>query len=117
MLIMMIIIDDLHDYFNLDNYHDCWLIGDHMMMTWVVIMIMPIDMHCLLLIDYDEKHDWWFIDDNWLWMMNDKDHRWWFIIDNDKSWMITDWQTDWLIDWWQYHDYKICHNSSSQRAI
>ena len=31
MLIMMIIIDHLHDYFNLDNYHDCWLIGDHMM--------------------------------------------------------------------------------------
>ena len=35
MLIMMIIIDDLHDYFNLDNYHDCWLIGDHMMMNMV----------------------------------------------------------------------------------
>ena len=33
MMIMMIIIDDLHDYFNLDNYHDCWLIGDHMMMN------------------------------------------------------------------------------------
>ena len=31
--------------------------------TWVVIMIMPIDSRCLLLIDYDEKHDWWFIDD------------------------------------------------------
>ena len=29
----MIIIDDLHDYFNLDNYHDCWLIGDHMTMN------------------------------------------------------------------------------------
>ena len=67
---------------------------------WVVIMIMLIDSRCLLLIDYDEKHDRWFIDDNWSWMMNDnKDHRWWFIvIDNDKSWMITDWQTDLLID-------------------
>ena len=26
--------------------------------TWVVIMIMPIDSRCLLLIDFDEKHDW-----------------------------------------------------------
>ena len=82
-------------------------------------MIMPIDSRCLLLIDYDEKQDWWFIDYNWSRMMNDdKGHKWWFIvIDNDKPWMITDWQTDWLIDWLQDHDYKICHNSSSQRVI
>ena len=81
--------------------------------TWFVIMIMPIDSRCLLLIDYDEKQDWWFIDDNWSWMMNDdKGHKWWFIvIDNDKPWMITDWLTDWLIDWLQDHNYKICHNS------
>ena len=68
---------------------------------------MPIDSRCLLLIDYDEKQDWWFIDDNWSWMMNDdKGHKWWFIvIDNDKPWMITDWQTDWLTD--LLIDYKI----------
>ena len=29
---MMIIIDDVHDYLNFDNYYDGWLIGDHMMM-------------------------------------------------------------------------------------
>ena len=53
MLIMMIIIDDLHDYFNLDNYHDCWLIGDHMMMNMGR--------------DYDHA-DWFalFVTD-WLW--------------------------------------------------
>ena len=99
MLIMMIIIDDLHDYFNLDNIVD-WLVIIWWW-TWFVIMIMPIDSRCLLLIDYDEKQDWWFIDDNWSWMMNDdKGHKWWFIvIDNDKPWMITDWQTDWLTYW------------------
>ena len=37
--------------------------------TWVVIMIMPIDSRCSLLIDYDEKHDWWFSDDNWSWLI------------------------------------------------
>ena len=87
--------------------------------TWVVIMIMPIDSRCSLLIDYDEKHDWWFSDDNWSWLMNDdKGHRWWFIvIDNEV--MDDKWLTDWLIDWWHDYDpdYKICHNSSSQRAI
>ena len=43
--------------------------------TWVVIMIMPIDSRCSLLIDYDEKHDWWFSDDNWSWLMNDDKGR------------------------------------------
>ena len=38
-LFMMIIIDDLHNNFNFDNYHDGWLIGDHM------IMIMDRDYH------------------------------------------------------------------------
>ena len=37
--------------------------------TWVVIMIMPIDSRCSLLIDYDEKHDWWFSDDSWSWLI------------------------------------------------
>ena len=66
--------------------------------TWVVIMIMPIDSRCSLLIDYDEKHDWWFSDDNWSWLMNDdKGHRWWFIvIDNEV--MDDKWLTDLLID-------------------
>ena len=53
--------------------------------TWFVIMIMPIDSRCLLLIDYDEKQDWWFIDDNWSWMMNDyKGHKWWFIVIDNR---------------------------------
>ena len=66
--------------------------------TWVVIMIMPIDSRFSLLIDYDEKHDWWFSDDNWSWLMNDdKGHRWWFIvIDNEV--MDDKWLTDLLID-------------------
>ena len=32
-VIMIIIIDDLHNSFNFDNYHDGWLIGDHIMMS------------------------------------------------------------------------------------
>ena len=32
LLITIIIIDDLHNSFNFDNYHDGWLIGDHLMM-------------------------------------------------------------------------------------
>ena len=57
-----------------------------------------IDSRCSLLIDYDEKHDWWFSDDNWSWLMNDdKGHRWWFIvIDNEV--MDDKWLTDLLID-------------------
>ena len=63
MLIMMIIIDDLHDYFNLDNYHDCWLIGDHMMMNMVR--------------DYDHA-DWFslFVTD-WLWLETRLMIYWW----------------------------------------
>ena len=52
---MIIIIDDVHNSFNIDNYHDGWLIGDHIM------MIMDPDCDLCLLIyvtDYDEKHDW-----------------------------------------------------------
>ena len=31
---MMIIIDDLHNYFNFDNYHDGWLIDWWQDMSW-----------------------------------------------------------------------------------
>ena len=52
---MIIIIDDVHNSFNFDNYHDGWLIGDH------IVMIMDPDCDLCSLIyvtDYDEKHDW-----------------------------------------------------------
>ena len=68
----MIIIDDLHNYFNFDNYHDGWLIGYHMIMIidrdydfcrltrvdfyWLIMMRkMNVD---LLMVFY---HEWWLI--------------------------------------------------------
>ena len=71
----MIIIIDVHNSFNFDNYHDGWLIGDHIMM----IMDPDCDLRHWFtsLIDYDEKHDWQFID-----------HEWWLmiiIIDDDNG--------------------------------
>ena len=66
----MIIIDDLHDYFNLDNYHDCWLIGDHMTMNmgrdydhadwfalFALIMMRNMTDDLVMIID----HDWWMM--------------------------------------------------------
>ena len=119
-LIMMIIIADLHNYFNFDNYHDGWLIGDHM------IMIMDRDYHLCWLIR---------VDCCWLIMMiNMTDdllmviyHEWCLIIMiiDDLSllimtghglWLIAS-LSDWLIDWWQDHDNKICHDAKSQRAL
>ena len=69
---------------------------------------MPIDSQWLLLMDYDDNHDWRFIDDNLSWLMtDDNDHKWRFImIDNDRTWMTTDWLVDWLIDHKHDHDYN-----------
>ena len=41
-LFMMIIIAYLHNYLNSNNYHDGWLIGDHMMMImiWLIDWLM-----------------------------------------------------------------------------
>ena len=61
---MIIIIDDVHNSFNFDNYHDGWLIGDHIMM----IMDPDCDLYSLIYVtDYDEKHDWWWLimNDDW----------------------------------------------------
>ena len=63
MLILMIIIDDLHDYFNLDNYHDCWLIGDHMTMNMGR--------------DYDHADRFALFVTDWLWWETWRMIYWW----------------------------------------
>ena len=99
-LFMMIIIDDLNDDFIIDNYHDGWLIGDHMMMImdrdydlcrlihvdccWLIMMINVIG--DLLMVIY---HEWWLIimirDDLSLLIMTG--HGWW-LIDRLIDWLI-----------------------------
>ena len=115
-LIMTIIIDDLRNNFNFDNYHDVWWSYDDDHGSW--LWLMPNDPRWLLLIDYDDNHDWRFTDDDWSRMMTDNnDYRWWFIMIYNDRLVMTNWLTDWLIDWWKYHDNKISHNSNSQQAI
>ena len=106
-LFTMIIIDDLHNYFNFDNYHDGWLIGDHMIMIadrdYHLCWLIHVD--CYWLIDYEDKHDWWFIDGNLSWMMtNNNDQRWFIVVDYDRPLMMTDYQFVWLIDWLKDHE-------------
>ena len=66
LLIMMIIID-VHNHFNFDNYHDGWLVGDHMMIMdsdydlcrlidddcyWVIMMIIMTDDLLIMIEDW-----------------------------------------------------------------
>ena len=87
------------------NYHDGWLIGDHMIMImdrdydlcrlihvdcyWLIMMINMAD--DLLMAIY---HEWWMIimiiDDLSLLIMTG--HGWWLIA------RLSDWLIDWLID-------------------
>ena len=79
---------------------------------WSWLRLMPIDSQWLLLIDYDDNHDWRFIDDNLSWLMimiMDADLSW--SIMTGHGWRLTDWLIDWLIDYRQDHDYN------SQRVI
>ena len=97
---MTIIIDDLHNSFNFDNYHDGWLIGDHIMIImdpdipiylrhWLAMMRNMAD-DLLMMID----HEWWLmimiIDDDSLWLIM-AGHGWWL---TDR---LTDWMNAWLM--------------------
>ena len=76
-LFMMIIIDDLYNYFNFDNCHDGWLIGDHMMMImdryYELYRLIHVDCYWLIMMINMTKNLMMIIDHEWSQMI----YRYW----------------------------------------